>query len=309
MTKSYFIGIDGGGTLSRLVAIDKDMNIIGSHICGPTNITSVPYEKVFGNIQSLLSEFNAQTGTRIEDCRSICIGVAGAKTSDNASKTAKIFRDLGFWGNLTIMNDAELVLIAETKGEPGLAIIAGTGSVGFAMDHSGDILRVGGWGHIIDDGGSGYRIGMDAIKATLMDFDGRGAKTALTDMIKSKFELEEIPQILGHIYTDNFNKSKIAEIALLVSEASSSGDIVAQSIEQNAADNLVSMAKVLIQKARLNTHKIVLSGSIILHNQNIRAKFCHDILADYPNMQIVCTSAKPEMGAAYLALKQALNTH
>jgi len=305
MKKQYFIGIDGGGTHSRLVAIDKEMNVLGMHSCGATNITSEPFENVYANIKNLLHEFNIQTNTSLEDCQAICIGTAGAKTSDNAAITADIFRKLGFTGHLTVMNDAELVLAAETKGEPGAAIIAGTGSVGFALDHNGAILRTGGWGHLIDDGGSGYRIGMDAIKAALMDFDGRKKKTILTRMIASHFEIEQIDQVLSYIYSESFNKSKIAEIAMLVSKASSEGDSIAQAIELDAANNLISLAKVLIQKAKLSTHKIVLSGSIIIHNQKIRTKFCRDIQAMFPEMQIVNASAKPEMGAAYLALKSA----
>ena len=307
MKSPYFIGIDGGGTNSRLTAIYEDMIVLGRYISGPINFTSEPYDKVYANTKNLLLGFNAQTDTRLSDCTSICVGISDTDIYDSALMLAEIFADIGFFGQLTVMSDAELVLAAETKGEPGIAIIAGTSSVGFALDHNGDILRVGGWGHLIDDGGSGYRMGMDAIKAALADFDCRGEKTALTQMITDYLGLEEIDQILEFIYGENFYKSTIAEIAMLVGKASINGDAVAHIIEIGAADYLISMARALIQKARLSAHKIVLSGNILLHNKNVHARFCQKIYEDFPNMHIVRASAKPEMGAAYMAYKYAKN--
>ncbi len=36
----------------------------------------------------------------------------------------------------------------------------------------------GGWGHLLDDHGSGYDIGLNALKAVLRSYDGRNAKTS-----------------------------------------------------------------------------------------------------------------------------------
>ena len=295
----YFIGIDGGGSHSRLVAIDKDKNIIARHEGGATNITAETYDGVFNNMNNLLSE----TKLSLDNCAALYIGSAGASTGDNATLLEKIFRDIGVQGQIKVTNDAELALMAATQGEPGIIIIAGTGSVGYAIDTTGKSHRVGGWGHIIDDGGSGYRIGMDAIKATLTALDGRSEKTTLTDMVTEFFNLSNPMQILSHVYGTEFHKSKIAKLALLVEHAAIGGDKVAIGIETRAANDIIAIAETLMHRAQLNAHNIVLSGSVILRSKNIRPMFESAIRKTFPNMKIVPISESPELGAAYIALK------
>jgi len=299
----YCIGIDGGGTHSRLAGIDTEMNVLGYQAGGSTNMASGTYESVYENIAKLLKGFNAETNTLPTECQGICIGSAGVSVGDNAMLLEKMFREAGFTCKVKVITDAELVLAAETKGEPGVAIISGTGSIGYAIDKSGNTLRAGGWGHIIDDGGSGYRIGMDAIQAALMDFDGRGEKTILTKMILEHFQLEKPSDILTLVYGANFNKSKIGEAAMLVKDASANGDIVAAKIEWQASNSLFGLAQALIKRAELDAHKLVISGSIITHNENIRSRFCKAIAEDFPGMLITPSSTKPELGAAYLAAR------
>jgi len=322
----YYIGIDGGGTGSRLAAIDMNNKIIGRAVGGSTNIAAVGYDAVFANIKKLFKEL-AAAGVSLQDCQGICIGSAGASTGNNAALLAEIFRNIGYTGKIKVMNDAELVLTAETGGKPGVIIISGTGSVGYAINKDGATIRAGGWGHMIDDGGSGYRIGMDAIKAALMGFDDRGEKTMLTKMVAEFFctpendiqlvrksdqlnkvaephcLLDRLSNITGYVYGSNFAKAKVAEIAMLVENAANQMDEVAIAIERHAAAELVNLARTLTIKAQLDNdeYKLVLNGSVILHNKNIRSIFEKEICSIFPKVRIVEISQSAEMSAAFLA--------
>jgi len=302
----YFIGIDGGGSRSRLVAIDKSKKIIARAEGGSTNITSESYDGVFASIKNLLDDFCTDTGVSLKNCQSLYIGSAGASTGENASLLEKIFRDIGIKGKIKVTNDAELVLMAATGGEPGIILIAGTGSVGYAIDKEGITHRAGGWGHLIDDGGSGYRIGMDAIKAVLEEHDGRGDKTVLTGMVAEFFKQENPAQILSYIYGNTFHKSEIAKLAVLVEEAAGVGDTVATAIEAQAAKDLIALASALIHRAQLFAHTIVLSGGIILHNKNIRHIFEAAIGKVFSDMHIVPMRESAELGAAHIAFRNML---
>jgi len=297
----YVIGINGGASHSRLAAMDKEGNIIGQSFGKATNITSETYEGVALNIQNLLDELFTSSGLELKDCAAMCIGSAGASTGDNAGQLEQILRKLGYNGKLRIMNDAELVLLSETGGCAGAIIISGTGSVGYAIDNDGGIFRAGGWGHIIDDGGSGYRIGMDAIGAALMDFDGRGERTRLTKIVSEFFDGISLDKLADYVYSDEFNKAYIAKLARLVESAAKEGDNIALEIEQKAASDLASVARALIKRAGLSKHKIVLSGSIILRNENVQRLFCEGLLKDFPEIEIVEMAEDAEIGAARLA--------
>jgi len=297
----YYIGIDGGGTSSRLLAVDKDFNCIGSSKGLATNLASLSKEKVAENIKNLLCDFNTKYNMQLKDCKSICIGTAGVSADKDGFIMESIFRGLGFKGQFKVVNDAAIVLMAQTKGKAGIVIISGTGSIGYAVDEAGNATRCGGWGAFIDDCGSGYKIGAEALKAAFMDFDGRGKKTTLTNKIVSHFGFKRLDEVLQEVYGKPFDKAKIAKLSLLVSATAKEGDETAISIENTAADDLALMAKTLIAKSGLNKHLVVLSGSVLLHNVNIQNRFRKNVMESCPNIKIAATDTLPEWGAVYLA--------
>ena len=49
----------------------------------------------------------------------------------------------------------------------GILVYSGTGSIGYYLSEDKDVIRVGGRGNLIDDGGSGFWIAREALKAVL----------------------------------------------------------------------------------------------------------------------------------------------
>lgn len=303
----YYIGIDGGGTNSRLIGTDEKLNILGDSIGGSTNLCSNSYETVKSNIKALIDSFNQKTNTSISDCLGICIGSAGIDTVETKNRMENLLRELGFSGIIKVVNDGEIILAAETKGKSGVCVISGTGSIAFGLDDQGVFYRTGGLGHIIDDGGSGYRIGMEAIKSSLMSIDGRGKETSLVNRITEHFKLESIDEVLDKIYCDTFQKQKVAELSIVVKEEAENFDVVALDIEKNAAKDLFIHVDALIKRMNLSKPKIFLSGSVILKNQNIRKEFFSLVKSFYDDAQIQDVNEKPEMGALYLAMNHNFN--
>ena len=299
--KIYYIGIDGGGSTSRLLAVDENQITLGRHTGDATNLTSLSREDVTSNIRRLLNEFNAKTNTRLENCKALCIGTAGVDGTRNTALMESIFRDVGFKGKFKVVTDAAIALMAKTKGEAGVCIISGTGSIGYAVDESGQTSRCGGWGAFIDDAGSGYKIGMEAIRYALMDFDGRSQSTILTEKVANYFQLKCIDEVLKQVYSTPFDKAKIAKLAPLVRNAAEEGDEIALQIENTAADDLALLAKTLIYKNKLYNHMVVLCGGVLLNNKHIQNRFKQKVFESYPQVIISPLDVEAEMGAIYLA--------
>lgn len=305
----YYIGIDGGGSHSRLVAIDGNKQVIGRYTGGSTNINSETYQGVYENLKRLLGAL--EKDFPLSHCAALCIGSAGANIGDNAVLLEQIFRELGIVGQVKVINDGELVLIASANqgGEaktPCMVIISGTGSIGYGMDCNGIIHRAGGWGHIVDDGGSGYRIGLDALKAVLMGMDGRCAQTSLTDMVLDFFQANGLGDILTYVYSDRFKKSEVAKLSLLVSAAVAQGDHIAKEIEIQAAQDLFLIVQALMGKVSSamdleRTCTIVFGGSVLLHNTHIRTMVENLIQTNYPKACIVPIAKDAELFAAEIA--------
>ena len=107
----------------------------------------------------------------------------------------------------------------------------GTGMIGFSQKDK-KRTRCGGWGYLVDSGGSGYNIGRDGLEAALRCIDSRGKYTLLKDHLEKHFK-KDVRDAVPEIY--NGGKRFIASLAPIVFDAARAGDPMAISIiDQNA---------------------------------------------------------------------------
>src|SRR5699024_6065353 len=140
---------------------------------GSTNIQSISFNVIKYHFKNLIYALLNETDTQITELNSIFISSAGG---DRAVDKNKILLALDF-----IDHDALAALASGSFGDSGMVLIAGTGSI--AYNFSSDfkkISRVGGWGYIFGDEGSGFDIGRKAITSVLKQLDGRGKETVLS---------------------------------------------------------------------------------------------------------------------------------
>ena len=116
----------------------------------------------------------------------------------------------------------------------------GTGSVAFAV-RDGVAHRIGGLGYLFDNGGNGYSLGRDAIRAAICAEDGSGEETLLCEMVKKKINAETALGALTDFYS--LGKRGIAEYAPLVFRAAKRGDRVAEEILCRNMKELATLIK------------------------------------------------------------------
>ena len=296
----YFVGIDGGGTKSRLMAVDEEGNQYGPYFGKSTNINSNPAEVVQANIKSLVLEFLQEQGVSWGALSGICIGSAGIDLPQNVLDYERMLRTSGARCPLKAVNDVEIVFESEAKGQPGIVVISGTGSIVFGKDEKKCTVRIGGWGHIVGDEGSGYWIGKEAVRRSLYSYDGREEKTALVPLLEEACKIKRIPDILDIVYTPNINKSVIADFSKLVDQAANEKDAVAIRILEEAAQDLYLMIIAARNKMTLqDDFPVILSGGTILGSQLLYDRVCRKIAPLTKNVKK--THQEPCMGAVYLA--------
>lgn len=296
----YYVGIDGGGTKSRLIAVDKAGNQHGPYIGKSTNINSNPAEVVQANIKSLVLEFLQEQGAGWESLSGFCIGSAGIDLPQNVQDYEKMLRASGIRCPLKAVNDVEIVFESEAKGQSGIVVVSGTGSIVFGKDEKKCTVRIGGWGHIVGDEGSGYWIGKEAVRRSLCSYDGREEKTALIPLLEEACKIKKIPDILDIVYTPNINKSVIADFSKLVDQAANEKDAVAVCILEEAAQELYLMIIAAKKKMTLQDgFPVILSGGTILGSQLLCDKLCRKLAPLTENVKK--THQEPCMGAVYLA--------
>lgn len=296
----YYLGIDGGGTNSRLMAVDQNDAILAETFGDSTNIASNSVETVEANLRFLFDSFLNDCQQTTNDCLALCIGSAGLDSDHSIHVMETIIRRYGFSCPILAVNDGLLALAAITKAKEGIIVISGTGSIACGISREGETIRCGGWGHLLDDVGSGYWIGKEAMISALRASDGRGEKTILTDMIKQDLNLLHISDCMDRVYHD-LNKSDIAKYSVFVLNGARAGDVVCYTILERASDDLFDMADAILKKIQDDSIDVVVSGGTLMKNEILYGLFADKIHVHYPKIHVKKIHQKPVWGAIYLA--------
>ncbi len=227
---ALFAGIDGGGSKTLAVVVDADGRERGRGTAGSSNYAAVGVDRAIGEIRASLVGATRAAGSDAP-VAAAWIGLAGVDRP--ADQTALLPRLRQIAGRVHLTNDADLVLTA-LPGAVGIAAIAGTGSIMLGRDTQGRTARVGGWGHVIGDEGSGYELGRLALQAASRAADGRGPATTLLDSIMQFWRLGEPGDLISRVYHHE-NNTWIARLSSLVFAAARTVDPVARKLVSRVA--------------------------------------------------------------------------
>ena len=235
MKERYLLGIDGGGTKTRFVLTNPcgiPLRFYDGKSSNPSDIGLDGMEKVLADGIGRVTE-----GIGQEKIVSVFAGLAGAGARKNeALSCLKTF--FSPQTAVSVGTDAvNMLSCAHSDGDGGL-IIAGTGS-GCFVRTNGEIFMVGGWGYLIDDGGSGFAVGRDGLNAVFRAVDGRGEKTLLCATFSEALGYDAsgaVPEVYSK------GKPFIASLAPAVFRAAEAGDPIAQKILSENAAKLAELA-------------------------------------------------------------------
>ena len=131
--------------------------------------------------------------------------------------------------------------------------ISGTGSNVFGVGPGGRAWRVGGWGHLLGDEGSGYWLGTESIRAALADRDGSGPQTALAPAAVDFFGVDSVEAVAALVYAKPLTKGEVAAFAVKTCELAQGGDAVAHELYTRGANELAAQISAVIGHTGLST--------------------------------------------------------
>ncbi|MCF6268120.1 MAG: hypothetical protein L3J41_00215 [Melioribacteraceae bacterium] len=301
---NFFVGIDGGGTKTKAVLIDENLNIIQEGVGGPSNFLVFDINDVAHSIIELLTTLTNEANISLSDIQSILIGTAGAGRREDAERLENsVLKEMQNrnikTNNFRVESDARIALEGAFAGKPGSILIAGTGSIMFGKDLNDNIHRVGGFGRILGDEGSGFHIGQAGLNAVAKSFDGRNNGTILTKLLKDNFNINNSVQLINEVYKNNFD---IPKVAPLVIEAAEQNDLICRNILDSEIDELIEHISAMKEKINEDVLSISLIGGTISTN-NYYANLFRKRVENISAVQIVAAKLNPQMGAALMAKK------
>jgi glucosamine kinase len=251
-----FLGVDGGATQCRARLADRSGRLLGEGTSGPANIRlglDAGFASVLDAARQCLAE--ARLSEHAMGRITACLALAGA--TEPTELAAARSRGLPF-SHTVIVSDAHAACVGAHRGNDGGIIIAGTGSVGWAIV-DGRQHRVGGWGLMLSDEGSGAWLGREAMRRVLWAHDGRVAPTALLRRLFDEFGADPYAIVR---WAASAQPAEFGRLAPLVVEHAARQDPAALELMRQAASHIDVLAARLLA---LGAERLALVGGLAPH--------------------------------------------
>jgi N-acetylglucosamine kinase-like BadF-type ATPase len=263
------LAVDGGGTKTLAVVADLQGRVLARGLGPGSNPYTVGFvlfaEAVTGAVQSALSPVLGPNANGIGGTGRIaaaCFGMAGVDSPEDEAAVTAWVKQQDIAPAFLVVNDVELILAGGTPDGWGVAVISGTGSNCLGRSQDGRTARVGGWGTLLGDEGSGYWLGLEALRVAARSYDGRTEARALLDAALKQWSLRDIPALMHFVHAPETAPADIATFAPVVLELAASGDRPAQAVVDTAADDLASHVRTAIRRLSLVRPPLALGGGL-----------------------------------------------
>jgi glucosamine kinase len=231
----WFIGIDGGGTRTRALVLDARGGEV-ARVSGPAALADPRDPEAAAAPIATVARLAAEAAGRALPCTALHAGIAGVGREPVRRSTEAAVTKLGLAEAVRVDTDAKAAFHDAFGDGPGILLISGTGSVAWGRNERGAEGRVGGWGSLLGDEGSGYAIGLEALRRVARAADGRGPTTALRRAILPHLGLDKAESLVT--WAAEAKKADVAALVPVVVECTRAGDLVAAEIMSQAGDSL-----------------------------------------------------------------------
>lgn len=304
------MAVDGGKTKTSCVLFNDKGEVLGFSTSGPTGLV-LPPEMVKHNLWEALESCLVTANARLEDISLIVFGLSDLDTKKDRAIAQNLVGSLAIPSSVRVLVEHDMVAAyyAVTYGDPGIAVIAGTGSIAFGINEKGEGARALGWGWIFDDEGSAFWIAREALAAAARYYEGRGPKTSLVDAVTREFDLGDFLDIIYVVQRDmEGDPAKVAKIARIVDRVAAEGDGVARGILVEAGFKLAEAAYCVASRLDMTDKPVVIGGvGSVFESSLVNASFSDRLRRELPRARIrpPMFGYQPAVGSAVLALKNA----
>ncbi len=313
----FVLGIDSGATKTA-AAVGDDQKIYGVGKGGPGNLHTVKAEEIIHNLRTATEQAVQHVKTRSRLAfRSVVVGMAGIDSPNDQLRAERIVKKaltpwLNHQSHLEVLNDIHLVRRSGSDDPYGIALIAGTGSHCFGINHKGEMAHAGGLEFILSDEGSGYDMGLKVLRAAVRSGDGRTKPTKLQSAVLAHFKIASIRSLEpltyhGQIYGQRLDKSKIAKLGKLVDPLAAAGDWRAKEIINETLEELTMHVAAVVQRLQMKKmpFDLVVAGGVFeISTIPFLKRFTARIKNIAPHATVIKPSHPPVWGAVRLATDQ-----
>ncbi|MFZ5816496.1 MAG: BadF/BadG/BcrA/BcrD ATPase family protein [Bacillota bacterium] len=299
----YVLGVDGGQTATKAALADLTGRVVARVTAGAWDSmgTEAGRERcraaITGVLDSLLPAI--PPGGRLV---SACLGLTGGRT--RVEFLEGWLRERVQPEHLQVVGDIVTNLRgADPSGGPGVVVIAGGGSAAWGHDGQGRSVLAGGHGYLLDDEGSGYELGRQAMIAVLKAHQGRRPPTALTPVLLQHFGASDPWEMRMTLYNGRAGRPEVAALVPLIAETARAGDPTALAILEQGARGLAEIAASVVRQLGLIDPPVFPTGGVFRVGDLLLKPFTAALAEMAPGARVEQPALPPLAGALVMALE------
>lgn len=259
-----FAGIDGGGSKTEILLASADSQQFFQVRAGSASWQEHGINTVFQMMQQASNELAHHAGSG--HLAGLVIGIpCWGENEKSDALLGQAAADFFPYIPVQLVNDAQVAWAGSLNMQPGINVVAGTGSIAYGRDGNEASARSGGWDAFFSDEGSGYWLGRNMMELFSKQADGRRPRSALYELVREHFHLQEDFEFIAHMRTGyTQNRKQAASLQLLLHSAAQAGDTQAVALYCKAAQELGSMVLAVKNQLDLPSEnwQVSYSGSI-----------------------------------------------
>lgn len=257
-----WMGIDGGGSHLRVVIVDDNLRVLTEQSGESANPNSIGQQVAAERIRNAVSAALAAVGRGT--VTGVGVGIAGASARHAADWLESVLRPVLPRAQYALSSDEEIALVGGRGRRDGVVLLAGTGSTAYGVAQDGRVFRSGGWGYLLGDEGSGYWIGLQALRAVTRYADGRlDTASELAATIMKRLGISTPDELIAYVYRE----ARPTDIAALTRDVLAlPDDPRASAIIDHAAHHLAELAVHVAEKLDFTTEAITFAGTLLTTN-------------------------------------------
>ena len=297
-----FAGYDGGGTKTACVLTDETGRILGFGKGGPSNYLYCGHEVAAQSVRDATAQAFADAGLPMQRLDTAYMASA-AILIQHGDAHVPFFSTCIDADQVICESDIYNIWFGSVRERPAVISIAGTGAITYICSKTG-YLRVSGWGPLLGDEGSGYDLGLQALRMACRMYDGREPlEHDFMDAIFAHYGATTPFELLRALGKGD-SRSAVADAAKEVFALYRQGSAAAAALLERCADEIsLSVLAATRRDNHAETYPLVFSGGLVQQDSPLYAMLKDRLLQPGTGISEVTTlQVHPAVASAALAL-------
>lgn len=303
MSDDVVLGVDGGGTRTRVAVADLDGRLLGVAERGGASVEFNDPEVARANLRGGVRAALSDAGRSVRDVAAFTAGIGGVGAPGAAEEAEQALAVDGLPCEVRVVSDAVVAHVGAFRGDPGVVAICGTGSVVFGVTSEGEQIRNYDCVHYAR--ASAHDVGQRTLHAIV---SGEApAEWALTDRLLNRWECESVADLREAVrdtdrFTNASSENPFDRVAPLVTAAARDGNDFARTICDNAVEEVVTGVRIV--GGYLDDPRSVAPAGGVLRSEYVTAELRRRV-ADVDGYRYARPAMSPVAGAVFDAIDRA----